>query len=101
MRVIDVGFVPAEYVEQLRAPDLSFGTYLIPAGQADHQAPHTEDEIYVVVGGRARMVTPGSTADVGPGTVIYVPAGEEHRFTEITEDLAVLVIFAPPYNSRR
>jgi mannose-6-phosphate isomerase-like protein (cupin superfamily) len=101
MRVIDVGFVPTQYVEQLRAADLSFGTYLIPAGQADEQTPHAEDEIYVVVSGRARIATPGSTEDAGPGAVIYVPAGEEHRFTDITEDLALLVVFAPPYNSRR
>jgi quercetin dioxygenase-like cupin family protein len=27
--------------------------------------------------------------------VVYVPAGEEHRFVEITEDLSLLVLFAP------
>jgi quercetin dioxygenase-like cupin family protein len=30
------------------------------------------------------------------GKRIYVPAGEEHRFVDVTEDLAVLVTFAPP-----
>jgi mannose-6-phosphate isomerase-like protein (cupin superfamily) len=29
--------------------------------------------------------------------VIFVPAGEEHRFTDITEDLALLVVFGPAY----
>ena len=66
----------------------------------DDQGPHTEDEIYVVKTGRATLVTDSGTAAVAPGSVIYVPAGETHRFTDVTEDLALLVIFAPPYNSR-
>ncbi|MGI5323149.1 cupin domain-containing protein [Actinomadura nitritigenes] len=64
------------------------------------QSPHTEDEIYVVTAGRAKIVTPEATADVGPGTVVFVPAGERHRFTDVTEDLALLVVFGPAYGSR-
>ena len=84
------------YAEQFRVPALSVGTYSIPAGGHDDQSPHTEDEIYVVTGGRARLVTPGAAADVGPGSVLFVPAGEEHRFVDVTEDLALIVLFAPP-----
>ncbi|MEU7799403.1 cupin domain-containing protein [Micromonospora arborensis] len=89
-----------DWVEQLRVSDLSVGTYCIPAGGLDEQSPHTEDEIYVVTAGRARIVTPDGTAEVGPGSVIFVPAGEEHRFVEVTEDLALLVVFGPAYGSR-
>ncbi|MET7668235.1 cupin domain-containing protein [Micromonospora luteifusca] len=89
-----------DWVEQLRVPDLSVGTYCIPAGGVDEQSPHTEDEIYVVTAGRARIVTPDGAADVGPGSVVFVPAGEEHRFVEVTEDLALLVVFGPAYGSR-
>jgi mannose-6-phosphate isomerase-like protein (cupin superfamily) len=32
--------------------------------------------------------------------VIFVPALEEHRFTNVTEDLALLVIFGPAEESR-
>jgi len=32
--------------------------------------------------------------------VIYVPAHEAHQFTEVSEDLSVLVVFAPPERSR-
>jgi mannose-6-phosphate isomerase-like protein (cupin superfamily) len=102
MRIIDgagaytepTGGAPNHYVEQLRVPDLSVGTYSIPAGGLDDQPPHTEDEIYVVTAGRARLVTDSGTVEVGPGDVIYVPAGEEHRFVEVTDDLALLVVFA-------
>jgi mannose-6-phosphate isomerase-like protein (cupin superfamily) len=89
-----------DWVEHLRVPDLSVGTYCIPAGGLDDQSPHTEDEIYVVTAGRARIVTPDGAAEVGPGSVIFVPAGEEHRFDEVTEDLTLLVVFGPAYGSR-
>lgn len=40
------------------------------------------------------------TAEVAPGSVVFIPAGEPHTFTEITDDLALVVVFAPPYGSR-
>ncbi len=89
-----------DWVEHLRVPDLSVGTYCLPVGATDTQSPHTEDEIYVVTAGRATIVTPDGGAEVRPGSVIFVPAGEEHRFVEITEDLALLVVFGPAYRSR-
>ncbi len=91
---------PVHWAEHLRVPDLSVGTYSIPAGGADTQTPHTEDEIYVVTSGRAVIETPGGATPVSPGSVIFVPALEEHRFTNVTEDLALLVIFAPAEESR-
>jgi mannose-6-phosphate isomerase-like protein (cupin superfamily) len=109
------GGEPNDWVVHLSTGDLSLGTYCIPAGGLDDQTPHTEDEIYVVRSGRATLKAgPGpaeastaeastaeaSTAEVGPGSVIFVPAGETHTFTDVTEDLALLVFFAPPYGSR-
>lgn len=96
------GFVSAgaaHWVEQLRVPNLSVGTYSIPVGGDDDQTPHTEDEIYVCTSGRAVLRTPSGDAAVSPGVVVYVPAGEEHRFVEITEDLSLLVLFAPAEGS--
>jgi mannose-6-phosphate isomerase-like protein (cupin superfamily) len=86
-----------DWVEHFRVPALSVGTYCIPAGGVDDQSPHTEDEIYVVTAGQARIATPLGVAEVGPGSVIFVPAGEEHRFVDVTEDLALLVVFGPAY----
>jgi mannose-6-phosphate isomerase-like protein (cupin superfamily) len=90
----------ADWTEQLRVPDLSVGTYSIPAGGIDSQSPHTEDEIYVVTSGRAVLESDGERAEIGPGSVIYVPAGEVHRFVDVTADLALLVLFAPAEESR-
>jgi mannose-6-phosphate isomerase-like protein (cupin superfamily) len=95
-----VGGAPNDYVQHLTVADLSVGTYSIPAGGVDDQSPHTEDEIYVVTAGRARLVTDSGEAPLRPGDVVYVPAYEGHRFVDVTEDLALLVLFAPPYGSR-
>lgn len=83
------------YHEHLRVPALSVGTYCIPADGVDGQQPHTEDEVYVVASGRARFVTDSDDVEVGPGSVLYVPAAETHRFTDVSEDLSVVVVFAP------
>ena len=88
------------WAEQFRVPDLSVGTYSIPVGGTDDQEPHTEDEIYVVTAGRAAFVSGGKQVEVSPGSVIFVAAGEEHRFTDVVEDLATIVLFAPAEGSR-
>jgi mannose-6-phosphate isomerase-like protein (cupin superfamily) len=86
----------AAYREFLRRPGFSMGMYLLPAGSQDAQHPHSADEVYVVQHGRAQLEVDGEKSDVGPGDVISVDRGRDHRFLNITEDLAVLVIFAPP-----
>jgi len=99
-RYTDPGTEEVSWIEHLRVADLSVGTYSIPAGGTDGQAPHTEDEIYVVRQGSATLETDDGNAQVGPGSVVYVPANERHRFVEVTEDLAVLVLFAPAEYAR-
>jgi quercetin dioxygenase-like cupin family protein len=91
----------SHWVEHLRVSDLSVGTYSLPKGGLDEQEPHTEDEVYVVTRGRARLLAGPQVAEIGPGSVIFVPAGEVHRFTDVTEDLSLLVFFGPAEYSRR
>jgi len=83
------------YSEFLRVPAMSAGIYVLPAGGADPQSPHKEDEMYYVVRGRARMRAGSEEQAVSEGSIIFVAAGVEHRFYEITEELMVLVFFAP------
>jgi mannose-6-phosphate isomerase-like protein (cupin superfamily) len=89
------------YLEFLRVPDLSAGLYHLEAGAADRQSPHGEDEVYVVIRGRARFTAGGEEREVAPGAVLFVPAGLEHRFQDIRETLDVLVFFGPAEGSRR
>jgi mannose-6-phosphate isomerase-like protein (cupin superfamily) len=88
------------FVEFLRVSSLSAEIYALPVGGVDLQTPHAEDEIYVVVRGRATFRAAGEERSVQPGTILYVRAGVEHRFHSIKEDLAVLVLFAPAHATR-
>jgi mannose-6-phosphate isomerase-like protein (cupin superfamily) len=87
------------YREFLRVPAMSAGLYVLPAGGTDLQRPHHEDEIYYVVRGRARFKAGSDEREedreVSAGSVIFVAAEVGHRFYDITEELAVLVFFAP------
>lgn len=83
------------YHEFMRVPSMSAGLYVLPAGAADHQKPHREDEIYYVLRGSARFKTGSEDREVSGGSVIFVAAEVGHRFYDISEELAVLVIFAP------
>ena len=88
------------YVDFLRKEMLSLGMSVWPAGGEDTQQPHTEDEVYVVMAGRGTIRVADEDRPVKPGSVIYVGAGVEHRFHSVSEDLHVLVFWAPPYRSR-
>ena len=83
------------YHEFLRVPTMSAGLYQLAEGTTDPQQPHTEDELYYIVQGRAQITVDGENIAVEPGSLIFVAANIEHRFHTITEDLTVLVFFAP------
>ncbi len=85
----------SSWKEFMRVETLSAGVYRLKAGERDAQKPHAEDEIYFVTRGRARFVAGENIQEVSAGTVIYVEAGREHRFVDITDDLEALVIFVP------
>jgi quercetin dioxygenase-like cupin family protein len=89
----------APYHEFFRVPALSAGLYALPAGSIDPQQPHAEDEVYHVLRGRATLRVDGDEVAVGPGSIVYVPARAPHRFHSITEELLVLVWFAPAESS--
>jgi mannose-6-phosphate isomerase-like protein (cupin superfamily) len=88
------------YLEFLRVPAMSAGVYVLPAGGTDPQSPHQEDEMYYVVRGKARMLAGSEDQAVSEGSTIFVAAGVEHRFFDITEELVVLVFFAPAETNR-
>lgn len=89
------------YHEFLRVPSMSAGLYELAAGATDPQQPHTEDELYYVVRGKAHIRVGKEDAPVEAGSLIFVAANVEHRFHSITEDLAILVFFAPAEYSQR
>jgi mannose-6-phosphate isomerase-like protein (cupin superfamily) len=88
------------YQEFVRSTDLSVGVYRLEPGSIDAQQPHNEDELYYVLSGRARFTSGQETVDVEPGLCVFVPAGEPHRFHDISERLEVLVVFGPAEGTR-
>jgi mannose-6-phosphate isomerase-like protein (cupin superfamily) len=89
------------YVEFLRVPAMSAGVYELGAGAEDHQQPHTEDELYYVVSGKATLLVDENDVPVEAGSLVYVPARVVHRFHTITEALTVLVFVAPAEYTNR
>jgi mannose-6-phosphate isomerase-like protein (cupin superfamily) len=83
------------YLEFLKVPDLSMGLYVLPAGGTDPQSPHTEDEVYYVVSGKAKILVANENRDVQAGSIVYVAKNVAHRFHSIEEELTLLVFFAP------
>ncbi|ATE62237.1 cupin domain-containing protein [Thauera sinica] len=81
--------------EFLRSAAMSCAIYRLPAGARDMQAPHLEDEVYLVLEGKARLHLGDQVEEVGPGMVLFVGATTEHSFFDIQEDLTLLAIFGP------
>jgi mannose-6-phosphate isomerase-like protein (cupin superfamily) len=59
------------------------------------QAPHEEDEVYMVLEGKARLKVDGQEQQVGKGMVLFVSATIEHSFFDIEEDLTLMAVFGP------
>ena len=89
------------YLEFLKIPDLSMGLYVLPAGGTDPQSPHTEDEVYYVVSGKAQIKVADEDHAVQAGSIVYVAKNMEHHFHSIEEELTILVFFAPAEYSNK
>ena len=89
------------YHEFIRTHDLSVGVYVLPAGATDLQGPHTEDEVYYVISGRATIRVGEEDRSVQAGSVVFVGADMPHRFHDIAEELTVLVFFGPAEYTHR
>ena len=89
------------YLEFLKVPDLSMGLYVLPAGGTDPQSPHTEDEVYYVVSGKANITVAEESRAVQSGSVVYVAKNVAHHFHSIEEELTLLVFFAPTEYSNK
>ena len=75
------------------SPGLELGVNVLSAPEPDHQEPHEDDEVYVVLDGRGVLDVDGTPTPLEPGQAVFVPAGARHQFTGY-DHLSVLVIFA-------
>ena len=99
MAELDTGNL--RFQEILRTPSLSCSIYHIPAGSKEMQSAHEEDELYLVLEGRARLRVEDEEHRVEKGTMMYVHTACDHAFFDIEEDLTVLAFFGTPLRQLR
>ncbi len=85
---------PFRFSYLLRRGTMKVGLYA-PIGP-DRQGPHKQDELYVVVSGTGEIVKDGERRSFGSQDVIFVEAGAEHRFENVSQDFATWVVFWGP-----
>jgi len=83
--------------EFLRVSALSMGLYVIPARRDDPQSPHHEDEVYYVLSGRGMLTAGDQEFAAKAGSILFVAKQVPHKFHSVTEELRVLVFFAPAH----
>lgn len=66
--------------------------YFAPRGK-DYQTAHEKDEFYIIVSGAAELVKNDETIYCKTGDAVFVAAGEDHHFENISDDFATWVIF--------
>ena len=85
---------PGEFVELFHHGTLTVEFYA-PDG-VDRQTPHARDEVYVIASGSGVFVHQRDRQPVEAGEVLFVPAGDDHRFVDFTDDFATWVFFYGP-----
>ncbi len=59
----------------------------------DYQTPHEQDEFYIVVRGTAELIVETERFDCTAGDALFVAAGTEHHFENMSDDFATWVVF--------
>jgi mannose-6-phosphate isomerase-like protein (cupin superfamily) len=72
--------------------DVVLGTPARP----DEQAPHEQDEVYIVIRGRGVLFHDGQRDPFGPGDFLFVAAATEHRFEDFSDDFLMWRVFYGP-----
>jgi hypothetical protein len=82
------------YWAAFRHGSMRLGFYA-PRGK-DLQEPHLQDELYLVVSGSATFTKGERGTPCTAGDVLFVEAGVDHRFSEMSADFATWVVFWGP-----
>ena len=60
------------------------------------QTPHAQDELYFIIRGRGVLIHDSKRDRFESGDLLFVAAGIEHQFEDITEDFALWRVFYGP-----
>ncbi|WP_235299424.1 cupin domain-containing protein [Portibacter marinus] len=62
----------------------------------DLQEPHTRDEVYIIAQGKGEFQHNDQATHVNKGDFLFVPAGDKHRFFNLSDDFSTWVLFYGP-----
>ncbi len=98
--------MPVITARQLREnPELSdfssFGIIKLKRGETTESHFHDCDEWWFITRGRALVAIEGEEHEVGPGDMIYTPAGEDHEIIEVYQALEGVYIEGPLVGEQR
>jgi mannose-6-phosphate isomerase-like protein (cupin superfamily) len=84
--------------ESSDARNLTVGWATFPAGSAPPGHVHpTQEEIIYITSGYGQLVTPEGTAELEPGTAVYIPIGLHHATVSTGPGpLEMVTSFSPP-----
>ena len=79
------------FVELFKHGTLSVELYA--PRRTDPQQPHPRDEVYVIASGTGRFLRGDEQVVFERGDVLFVAAGEVHRFVDFSQDFVAWVFF--------
>lgn len=82
------------FVTALASGTMSVELYA-PRGD-DLQQPHEQDELYLIIRGRATLELGDDEIRCGEGDALMVPAQAPHRFVDISSDFMTWAVFWGP-----
>ena len=82
------------FVELFKHGSLSVELYA--PRRTDPQQPHSRDEVYIIVSGTGRFLRGAEEVIFESGDVLFVAAGETHRFADFSQDFMTWVFFYGP-----
>jgi mannose-6-phosphate isomerase-like protein (cupin superfamily) len=83
--------VPQPFIRLLHHGELEVEYY--KPDKVDKQLPHDKDELYVIASGSGQFIREENRYVVKEKDVLFVKAGQKHRFENFTDDFATWVIF--------
>lgn len=70
-----------------------------PGSQQALHAHPAQEQAYVIVHGRGRMVAGAEECEVGPGTLLFVPPATPHAIRTIGGQLVYVSATSPPFEA--
>jgi mannose-6-phosphate isomerase-like protein (cupin superfamily) len=62
---------------------------------------HTVDQVLVFIEGTGQAILNGAESIIGPGSLVHVPAGDQHNFVNTGSGMMKLyTVYAPPQHSK-